>query len=94
MNHPPSTQHLLKLTADSTRDKELGVSVSEEVGRVSNNLADVKVCTSVDAIVKNTGPEWTSQAAGRDATLIGSSRIGERNARRSRAALGSLVDVC
>ena len=70
------------------------VGISEESGRVSNNLADVEVVASIDTVGKNAGLEGPSETASGDTALIRTSRVGEGNARRSRAALGRLVDVC
>jgi hypothetical protein len=70
------------------------VSISEEAGRVGNNLADVEVVTSIDTISKNASLEGPGETASGDTALIRSSRVGEGEAGRSRAALGRLVDVC
>jgi hypothetical protein len=53
----------------------------------------VEVVTSVDVVGQDAGLEGAGQAASRDTALIRSSRVGECDARRPRAALGSLVDV-
>jgi hypothetical protein len=70
------------------------VSISEKAGRVGHNLADVEVVTSIDTVGENASLEGSSEAASGDTALIRSSRVGECEARRSRTALGCLVDVC
>jgi hypothetical protein len=84
---------LLKLTANSARDKELSVSVSEKAGGVGNNLADVEVIAGVDTVGQDTGLEWAGQATCRDTALIGSSRVRESDARRSCTTLGGFMNV-
>ena len=86
--------NLLELTTHSTRQKLRGVSISEEAGWVSNNLADVEVVTRVNTIGKDASLEGPSETTGGDTALIRASGVGESNTRRSRAALGCLVDVC
>ena len=87
-------KRLLKLTTNSTRDEWTSMSVSEEVGGVSNNLANVEVVTSVDTITKDTSLEGASQTAGRNAACIRSNRVGKGNARWSCTALGRLMNMC
>lgn len=70
------------------------MSISKEVGGVSNNLANVEALASVDTVGQDASLEGSSEAAGGNAALIGAGRVGEGNTRRSRAALGRLVDMC
>ena len=85
---------LLELTADSSSDELTGMSISEEVGGVGNNLADVEVVTTINTVGNDTSLEGTNQTAGRNAALIGSNRVGKGNTRWSSAALGRLMDMC
>lgn len=88
---------LLKLSANGTRHKRRSVCVSEEVGRVGNNLADVEAIAGVSDTVSGLDArlEGSSEAADGDTALIRvASRVGECDARRSRTALGCLVDMC
>lgn len=86
---------LLQLSAHGTRNKLGGVRISEEARGVGNNLANVEVVASVDAIGQDASLERSGDAAGGDAAVIRCAlRVGERNARWSCAALGCLVDVC
>lgn len=70
------------------------MGISEEASRVGNNLADVEVITRVNTIGKDASLEGPSETTGGDTALIRASGVGESNTRRSRAALGCLVDVC
>lgn len=90
----PDMKCLLELTTDSTRDVFACVSISEETSRVRDDLTDVEVVTSVNTVDKDSSLEWPSQAANRDTAVISNgTRVRERNARRTRAALGRLVNV-
>lgn len=72
--------------------------IRKEVLRVLLNLADVKPCTSVCAVLYNSSGKWTSDAAHADSLALGlllvnGDRVGESHARRAVLPLGSLVNV-
>lgn len=83
----------VELSSKSTRDSEAGVGVGEELLGVLLDLGDGKANAAVLSLHHDTSAEGALKAADSVAALFVANGVRKGNSRRSRLALGSLVDV-
>jgi len=93
--HHELSKHLSELSANSSRNSQARVSISEETAGVLFDLADVESVSGILSVGQQASLEGTLLAANAAANTIANiNGVGESNSGRTGSTLGSLVNVC